>query len=63
MPAIVGPIHIDRVIGNGSAHFGDVFAISPKVWIIPLVVQAPIMQETLFNSSTIRTSHLFGIQT
>ncbi len=30
MPAIVGPIHIDRVIGNGSAHFGDVFAISPK---------------------------------
>lgn len=30
MPAIVGPIHIDRVFGNGSAHFGDVFAISPK---------------------------------
>lgn len=30
MPAIVGPIHIERVIGNGSAHFGDVFAISPK---------------------------------
>ncbi|WP_353854680.1 spore germination protein [Bacillus sp. Bos-x628] len=30
MPAIVGPIHIDRVAGNGSAQFGDVFAISPK---------------------------------
>ncbi|WMT29855.1 spore germination protein [Bacillus aerius] len=30
MPAIVGLIHIDRVIGNGSAHFDDVFAISPK---------------------------------
>ncbi|MEI4791353.1 spore germination protein [Bacillus sp. FJAT-53060] len=30
MPAIVGPIHIERVIGNGAAQFGDVFAISPK---------------------------------
>lgn len=30
MPATVGLIHIDRVIGNGSAHFGDVFVISPK---------------------------------
>lgn len=30
MPAIVGPIHIDRVLGNGAAHFGDIFSISPK---------------------------------
>jgi spore germination protein PA len=30
MLAIVEPIHIDRVYGNGAAHFGGVFPISPK---------------------------------
>ncbi|MFS0655565.1 spore germination protein [Bacillus sp. 179-C3.3 HS] len=30
MPAIVGPIHIERLLGNGAAQFGDVFAIAPK---------------------------------
>ncbi|PCK20183.1 spore germination protein [Bacillus pumilus] len=29
MPAIVGPIHIDLLGGNGAATFGDVLAIAP----------------------------------
>lgn len=62
MPAIVGPIHIDRVYGNGAAHFGGVFPISPKsVDYSVKLVQVPIMQGTSSNFLTVQTSHLFGI--
>ncbi len=29
MPALVGPIHIESLGGNGAATFGDVLAIAP----------------------------------
>ena len=61
MPAIVGPIHIDRVIGNGSAHFGDVLPFRQKVSITPPVDQVPIMQGTLSNFLAVQTLRLCGI--